>query len=282
MKLTIFAAFAATALFASPAYSQATGGSTGDAPLADPPATDDEGFTGFVGLGAGAINKYDGSEAFQIIPLVIADLRYKDVSFEIRGLNGRLNLVDQEQGFVLGPQVDLNPGGRSSSDGGVARGLNKIGTEIGVGGFVGYRVGGDERGQGQVQFTVSALKDVSNTSDGLTVTGEVGYALLRTDKFIAGVDASVTYADKKHLRTYFGITPAETLTSARRLAAYRPGAGLRDVGVGVTAGYQFNARWGLIGRAGYNRYIGEAGDSPITREGTRNAFLGGAGVSFRF
>src|SRR3546814_3702144 len=63
------------------------------------------------------------------------------------------------------------------------------------------------------------------------------------------------------MRSYFGVTAEESLRSG--LAAYRPGGGLRDVGAGATLGYRLSRRWGLIARAGANRYLGDAGDSPI-------------------
>lgn len=278
MKPAYLLALAVAALAPAIAQAQTTSGAGGAVPIAPPPEEQGKSFTGFVAVGAAALPKFAGSKKYQPLPLIIADLRLVGVSFEIRGPGVRVNLIDQENGFVAGPAIELDFG-RESKDGGTARGLDKIGTAVNVGGFVGYRTGGNENGEGQVQVELSVLKDVTE-GKGLTATGEISYAVLRGPRWIASVDANLTYADKKSLRTYFGITPRESLTSG--LAAYRPDSGLRDVGVGTTIGYSFTERWGAIGRLGYNRYIGEAGKSPIVKEGSRNEFLVGAGVSYRF
>jgi len=82
------------------------------------------------------------------------------------------------------------------------------------------------------------------------------------------------------MRAFFGVTAVEAARSG--LAAYRPDGGVRDAGAGLTAGYQFNKRWGLTARAGVNHYLGDAKDSPVVKEGSKLQAVGGLGLSFRF
>lgn len=194
------------------------------------------------------------------------------------GRDIRVNFGGQS-GFVFGPAMEFDLG-RSKSDSETARYLNKIPFEVDAGGFVGYRFGGDAHGQGQVSFEVMALADISNASNGFKITPAVSYALLRGSKWILNVDAGITYADKKNLRTYFGVTPAESLASG--LAAYAPGAGFRNIGVGALIGYQFNQHWGVTGRVGYDYYLGDIARSPIVKTGSRNQLVTGVALSYGF
>ena len=44
------------------------------------------------------------------------------------------------------------------------------------------------------------------------------------------------------------------------------------VGVELGARYSFSERWGVEGKAGYERLINDAADSPITEAGSANQF----------
>lgn len=66
------------------------------------------------------------------------------------------------------------------------------------------------------------------------------------------------------------------------MPAYRPKGGLSDVGAGVTVGYQFSERWGVLGRLGADYYLGDAKDSPIVKDGSKVQGIGGLALSYRF
>jgi outer membrane scaffolding protein for murein synthesis (MipA/OmpV family) len=90
----------------------------------------------------------------------------------------------------------------------------------------------------------------------------------------------MTWANADYMRTYFGIAPADAVESG--LPEYQPGSGFRDFGAGLSAGYYFTPRWGVIGRLGATYLVGDAGDSPITDQGSRWQPLGGLTLSYRF
>jgi MipA family protein len=236
-------------------------------------------MSGFIGLGGGAQPRYEGADGYQLSPFAIANIEWKGMELQVRGLRARLNLVDGSS-FLIGPAIGTR-GNRDEDDTpDELDGLAAIDRPIEVGGFVGYRFGGDERGRGEIGLDVTVLKDVANAHDGLTVSGQVSYAALRSGRFFADVDAQATFGDGKYMRSYFGITPAES--AATGLPAFGLGSGLRDVQLGLTAGYQFNERWGLLARFGASHYVGDATDSPIVDGGSETQFVGGMGLTFRF
>jgi outer membrane scaffolding protein for murein synthesis (MipA/OmpV family) len=174
----------------------------------------------------------------------------------------------------------MRPNRNNNDASGAVAKLPDIKTGIEVGGYVGYRFGGDEHGRGEIGFDLTVLKDVNGAHDGIVAIGQVSYAAVRRSRFFLDIDAQTTFGNRKYMQTYFGITPQQSAVSG--LAQYRPGAGLRDVGTGITAGYQFNSRWGLISRIGGSYYVGDVKDSPIVRAGSKVQIVGGLGVAFRF
>ena len=243
------------------------------------PAAEPDGPRNFIAVGLAVNPKYPGSKKYSPIPLLAGVVEVAGVEVALAGPELRVDLLGGRSHFAIGPVAAVEFG-RKPADGGVARRLNKIGTAASVGGFAAYRLGGNEAGQGQLELGVTALKDVTKVSRGTTVTGEASYVVVRNLRWNLAVDASVVYASGRTLRTYFGVTPTESLRSG--LAAYAPGAGIESVGIGANLGYQLSSRWGVLARLGYDDLVGKAAKSPITRAGSRNQLLGGVGLSYRF
>jgi outer membrane scaffolding protein for murein synthesis (MipA/OmpV family) len=76
----------------------------------------------------------------------------------------------------------------------------------------------------------------------------------------------VTWADRDYTMTFFGVTPAQSAASG--LPAYEADSGFNTVRFGVGATYRLDRRWHVGARAAIWRIVGDAADSPITRERT--------------
>lgn len=239
--------------------------------------TDDGSPRGQIAIGAGVAPEYDGSDNLRAIPFLLGDIRYGGVTLELRGLRGRVDLASDPRfsiGPVIGPRLDRK------DVGGPVGALPDIDVAVEAGGFVGYRFGGGQLGQGSILTEVSVVHDVSRTHDGLLATASASYAAVRNADAFLSFDVQTSWANADYMRTYFGIAPADATQSG--LPGYRPGSGFRDVGAGLSAGYYFTPRWGVIGRLGANYLVGDAADSPITDQGSRWQPLGGLTLSYRF
>ncbi|MGK6355410.1 MipA/OmpV family protein [Sphingomonas sp. DT-207] len=244
-----------------------------------PGRTSESELTGFVGLGPGLLPRYEGSSDYRLLPFAIGTIRRGGVSVDFQGARLRADLIPDEI-LALGPLAGVRLGRDDDVDGRVGL-LDRIDTAVELGGFVGLRLGGDARGQGQVLLDLTAMADVAGVHDGVLVSATAGYVALRGPQFSLSLDTQATWGDAAYTRTYFGVTPGESARSG--LAAYRPEASFRDVGAGATLGYQFDRRWGLIGRIGWTYLVGDAADSPIVRdEGSRHQAAGGIALTYRF
>jgi outer membrane protein len=91
----------------------------------------------------------------------------------------------------------------------------------------------------------------------------------------------VLFSDAKYQRAYFGVDSDAALASG--LPSYRPSGGIHAVAAASGISYQFNPRFGLFGFARYERFVGDAGRSPIVRDlGSRNQLSGGLGLNYTF
>ena len=113
--------------------------------------------------------------------------------------------------------------------------------------------------------------------------GEVSadYIARQGDDWLFSIGPRVTLGDAKYTRAYFGVTPAAAATSG--LPAFRPGGGVQSVG--VTAGYHrmLGERWGVAVYGRYDRLVGDAADSPVTRGlGSRSQPSAGIALSYTF
>ncbi|MEP6592929.1 MAG: MipA/OmpV family protein, partial [Acidobacteriota bacterium] len=70
---------------------------------------------------------------------------------------------------------------------------------------------------------------------------------------------------------------------ASGLLAFDAGAGVESLGVAAASLYQFSASRGLYGYLKYDRLVGDAAGSPITRSlGSRDQWSGGVALSYTF
>lgn len=102
--------------------------------------------------------------------------------------------------------------------------------------------------------------------------GEFGAdAILRpNDAWVVNFGPRASWGAGPFMDTYFGINPSESRKSG--LDTFDPSAGFYGVGVELGARYSFSESWGVEGKAGYERLINDAADSPITEAGATNQF----------
>jgi MipA family protein len=92
-----------------------------------------------------------------------------------------------------------------------------------------------------------------------------------------GAALTATFADRRYLRSYYGITPVQAAASG--YPVYTPGAGLRELSLGVGARTEWSEHWVLFYGAGVSRLMGPAAASPLVTQ--RNGWGLSAGLAYR-
>lgn len=100
--------------------------------------------------------------------------------------------------------------------------------------------------------------------------------------FTFSLGPRLAWGDTSFTSTYFSVTPLEAALNGR-LYPYSANGGITSVGALASTTYTWSPQWATTLYAGYNRLVGSAGDSPITRRfGSPNQLTFGARLSYSF
>lgn len=218
------------------------------------------------GFGAVYLPEYEGSDEYEVQPFPLISAQFGDrVFLDTDGLK-----VDvwKQSGFrfAITGGADM---GRKEDDSYYLRGLGDIDPGGVVGGLVSFETGPFE--------FYAALDKTIGGSEGLT--GTVGTkASYQYERFIFSADLSGTWADDKHMESYFGINAAQSARSG--LAEYEAGAGFKRVDIKGTITYLWTEHWMVTGAAGAGFLLGDAKDGPIVKEDVQPFAM--LGVGYRF
>lgn len=204
-------------------------------------------------LGAGGLYAPDylGSDDYELLPLPLFDIRYRDRLF----LSSRDGL-----GANLLPSGSLRAGPvlkyrhrRDQDDNRALRGLGNVDAAGEAGAFVHY----DLR-----PFSMGAeIRQGFGGHDGVVSDFFVAWSTLLGERTQLTLGPSATIASSDFTETYFSINGAQAARSG-----YQPhnadGAFL-SYGLNATVTYQLSEGWALGGYAGVGRIEGDAADSPI-------------------
>jgi outer membrane protein len=219
-----------------------------------------------VGMGAAYGPAYEGAGENKFTPWPIVTLHY----LWLPGL-GEVKGNARRDGLSFGPSFRVVRE-RKSADYAALRGLNDIDTAYELGGRIAYTFG---------MFRAHAsLRHGIGGHEGLVGEAGLDVTFNPTPTTEVAFGPRMSYADGEYMRTYLGVTPAESLSSG--LVAYDPSGGVKGVGAELSGRYRFTPQWSLLGTLQYERLVGDAADSPIAKAGDENQFTAKLGLSYRF
>ena len=284
-------AAAALTLTAAPAFAQ-------DANPAQQPASDqlsvdplsDNRDTVTIALGAGYLPDYEGSDDYRFIPAVAARGKIHGLNFFTAGTQLFLDVVPAPPGpsldLQLGPVLALNFNRRVRTDDPVVRTLGRRKLAFEAGGFIGLaKTGVLTSAYDTLSARVSIVSDVSGVNHSYVVTPSISYGTPLSRTTYVSVSASADYAGRGYARTYFGVSPLDSLVSG--LPTYGADDGWKD----ITFGALFNQSLtgdllhglSLVATGSYSRLQGDFARSPLVRiRGDRNQFFGALALAYTF
>lgn len=220
-----------------------------------------------VGVGAIYEAEYEGGKDLEVSPIPAIIITYDDwLTIDPRGLSVR---VLEHDGFSLTGKVGYETG-REDDDADRLRGLGDIDFAATVGAKAAYR-----------WESLEIYAEVDQTIDGSeSLIGIFGaeYSAPVTEKLLLSAGASATVANDKHMKSYFGVTAAQSATSG--LQEYEAGSGLKRVDLTASATYMLTENWLVRGEAGVGFLTGDAADSPIVEEKVQPSFMAVVGYKF--
>lgn len=244
-----------------------------------PPEQAPEKKTWDIRLGAGALYQpdYEGSDDYEVSPIPLLMINYRDLVF-LRGTTLGANAFTWQgprpsDKLQAGPLVRYQFG-RDADDSDDLRGMGDIDAAVELGGFITYSIGPWSTG-------LTLFQDVSGAHDGFTAKLAAGHRHAFSPKLRLRSELYTTWADESYTETYFGVTATQSARSGLR--RYQPEGGVKDIGLSLDLDYSLTESWTVTGRLGYKRLLGDAADSPLVQDrGSANQFSTGLLLSYRF
>lgn len=239
---------------------------------------------GAVIAGIGTAPDYEGSDNYQLGPVIAGRFTINGARLTLAGLGARLDIAPwlaDGQRWFFGPAIQVKAGrGDNVADDRVAA-LPRIGSALEVGGFVGYRWSGLLREDDGLRLSAKIDHDIGGVHNGLGISlgGVYSFRPVETAQIELSLGTDWASADKT--ATYFAITADAAAASG--LAPFDAGAGIKNVTAAMTAGMLLSEQWGIVVRIGGRRLLGDPADSPVVRTaGSRTAIEAGVALGYRF
>jgi outer membrane protein len=245
------------------------------APTADAPAhpTRPEGWQASIGAGMAVGPSYPGSSSLRVLPLPLIDVKYGDRFFASFFGGVGVNVVALPAlrlGVALAPDF-----GRTEGNDPRLSGWAHIGPVADGRLFAELRLG--------PLLAVSNIRHELGAASGTLVDLGLSSTLPLGRHLILTGGPTLTWADGRYMREYFGISPSQ-LAAARAdhvtTAPFVPGAGLRDVTLSLSLIVPLDERWSVNTFFRGTVLLGDAARSPVTQQATQ--LTTGAGLVYRF
>jgi MipA family protein len=242
-----------------------------------------------VGVGAAAVPRYEGSDAYRTVPAAAIRGKVSGIAFVTLGTAAFVDLIPSAEGpgthFSFGPMahLTLNRSGLKGTRDAQVVALGRIPVALEVGGHAGItRTGLITSDYDSLNFDIAVSHDVTGIHDSLIVTPSITYGTPLSRKTYIGLTASANHVGSGYARTYFGVTPAQSLASG--LTVYSPGDGFKDVNLGAFATQSLTGdlRHGLalFAIGNYSKLLGDFGRAPVVRD--RAQLFGAIGLAYTF
>ncbi len=285
LSLTVAAAAIA---FAAPALAQ-------DASTPPAPAGIEEQLAGdsiTVGVAAAYITDYEGSNDYRFTPAPGALASIGGYTITLIGNRASVDLIRDRPGptwdLQAGPigVVNFNRNNIDQIDDRRVRALGELDTAIELGGFVGIgKTGVITSPYDKLSVSLSYRHDVSNVHDSGIWQPTVNYFTPLSTKAAVGLFVSAERAQRGYARTYFSVTPAQSLVSS--LPVYNARGGWKNWSLGVIGTYSLTGDllkgWKAIGGVVYRGMLNDFEDSPLVSiAGSRSQWATALGIGYTF
>jgi outer membrane scaffolding protein for murein synthesis (MipA/OmpV family) len=240
-----------------------------------------------LGAGAARIPDYEGAreQHSSVFPIVNATYKTPYGIFVIGGdasePNNNTPVLSWAMGYpdhiLAGLSIDYD-GGRRNDRKGTAlrsgsprlRGLGNLPGTLQYGVFNAYTVG-----FATANFAVrKAPRDRGH--GGTIVDLSVDLSVPINKRLTFTVSPSQTWVSKQYMRSYFGVTSAQSAASGFR--AYTPNDSVKSYGLAPSTNFQVTEHWLLVANLAASRLTRQAGASPIVER--RNTFSPSLGLAY--
>lgn len=245
-----------------------------------------------VGVGAGYLPDYEGSNDYRWVPVPGVIGSVSGINFQVLGNRASADLIPNSQGSTwdlqAGPLgvINFTRTNRASIDDVRVRALGERGTAIELGGFVGIgKIGVVTSPYDRLSVSVSYRHDVAKVHSSGIFQPTINYITPLSTKAAVALFGSAEHVGTRYLQTYYDISPQQSAVSG--LPVYRNRGGWNSWTAGAVGTYSLTGNllkgFKIVGGGTYRRLINDVADSPmVSVAGSRNQWLGVLGLAYTF
>lgn len=245
-----------------------------------------------IGGGGVYLPDYEGSNDYRFTAAPAAIGSIHGFGFVVLGNRASVDLFPDKRSskwnFEIGPVgvVDFNRSSTKSIDDVRIKRLGKLGTSIELGGYVGIgKTGVITSAYDRLSVSLSYRHDVSGVHRSGIVQPTINYLTPLSTKSAVAVFASAEHAERGYARSYFGVTPLQSVASG--LPIYNARGGWKNYTLGAAGTYSLTGNllhgFKIVAGGTYTRLINGFSYSPVTRiAGSPNQWLGSVGLAYTF
>lgn len=246
-----------------------------------------------VGVGAGLVPSFSGSDDYVVFPLPLITGRVGGIGISPNGPGFNLNLLSEapspappKTSFSFGPSFRFRNDRADQIEDEVVELAQELDTAIEVGVNGGVTFPGVFAPQDRVSINAQVRWDVLGAHNGMLFEPGVSYFKPLGRSAVLQFSLNASFVDDDFADYYYTVTPADA--AATGLAEFTADGGLNSLG-GLAIltfdldGNVLNGGFNIYTVAGYSRLVGDAADTPFTAErGSASQFIGGIGVGYTF
>lgn len=268
-------------------------GARGAPPFQMPKIVFDENWLS-VGIGAGLVPSYTGSDDYILFPLPLFVGRVGGVGLRPNGPGIRLDLLspapalgpNQKTTFNFGPAVRFRNDRANQIEDEVVELAEDLDVALEVGLAGGVTFPGVFNPNDSVTLNTQVRWDVLGAHEGMLVEPTIGYSRPFGRGILFQGNVGLQFVDDNFADYYFTVTPDQS--AATGLPLFEADGGLNSVSATAIINFDLdgnalNGGFNLYSVMGYTRLVGDAANTPFTdQRGDANQFIVGVGVGYTF
>jgi len=247
-----------------------------------------------VGLGAGLVPSYAGSDDYVLFPLPLIVGRVGGVGIRPNGPGIRRDLLspapalgpNQKTTFNFGPAVRFRNDRAQQIEDEVVELAEDLDVALEVGLAGGVTFPGVFNPLDSVTLNTQVRWDVLGAHDGMLIEPTIGYARPVGRSILIQANVGLQFVDDSFADYYFTVTPEQS--AATGLPLFNADGGLNSVSSTAIVNFDLdgnalNGGLSLYTVVGYTRLVGDAADTPFTDiRGDANQIITGLGLAYTF
>jgi outer membrane scaffolding protein for murein synthesis (MipA/OmpV family) len=240
-----------------------------------------------LGVGAGMVPDYEGSDDYRFIPVAAVRGKYRGISFSTRGSYLYVDLVPSSAKleFDAGPIVGARLNSRKHVDDDVVKLLPDLKNVLEAGGFAGVSLHDVTNPYDTLAFRVDVIHGFGSDHNWTNFSPNVEFSTPVSRRTYVSLSAGAEFASNRYADYYFSVTPAQSAATGGLLPVFNADGGLKDWKLGLLVNQSITGDLlgglSIFGVGQYSHLVGDFRDSPIvSQRGSAGQWLGALGLAY--